>query len=195
MKEKPITLLQYAVLILTLSDIFVPAYVFMVVEQYFVLFCFVLALMSSHCIYYIASVFFFHLIFLLKKITLEVVGIQDSLPFSSILVQDQLKIRHNKMDIELTVVLENTAQMNSRNAEALQYFTLIRQPYTQSLPQPVEHRTPGPPLTSHLWQCGVAASAGRLGGKGVQKEPGPSAQFPPPPITNQIRHSSFQGKE
>ena len=151
MKEKAITLLQYAVLILTLQDIFVPAYVFIVVQQYFV--GFFLALVSSHYIYYIASVFFFfHLIFLLKKITLEVVGIQDSLPFSSRLVQDQLKIRHNKMDIELTVVLENTAQMNSRNAEALQYFTLIRQPYTQSLPQPVEHCTPGPLLTPHLWQ-------------------------------------------
>ena len=77
---------------------------------------------------------------------------QNSLPFPSRLIKDQLKIRHNKMDIELTVVLENTAQMNSRNAEALQYFTFIRQPCTQSLPQPVQHRVPGPPLSPHLGQ-------------------------------------------
>ena len=113
---------------------------------------------------------------------------QNSLPFPSRLIKDQLKIRHNKMDIELTVVLENTAQMNSRNAEALQYFTFIRQPCTQSLPQPVQHRVPGPPLSPHLGQWRGSSFCRQAVLKGHSEGLGPllSSRCPPLPIRSDI---------
>lgn len=101
-------------------------------------------------------------------------------PFPSRLVQDQLKIRH-KVEIEVTVVLESTAQKSNKNAEAFQYFNLIRQPYTQSLPQLVKHSTPpGPSLTHHLWWKGISF-CWQVDLKASSEGAGPLCSVPPCP--------------